>query len=268
MLYTMYTRVSRLSSILMYIYLYDTFLKDKKYAGLVSAYENRLTDFGIFGKIVRITRFTNPQRIIEDEVRRGAKTVVIVGNDDTFARVISRSADINGLTFGLLPVGEENSVAEMLGIPVAIDACDILSRRRVESLDVGTFNDRFFFKRISLAANQFELVCEDKYAVGPQDRESQVEICNLGVPSWEGDATPKLLKPQDGKLTIFMRPTKKSLFGTKFIKPSVLQVGKIRAHFKHPVVVSVDGIQSREKDIEVNVSRKKFKIIVGKARKF
>lgn len=252
----------------MYIYLYDSFLKDGKHKALLSAYENRLTDFGIFGKIVRITRFTNPHRIIEDEARRGAKTIVMVGNDDTFARVISRAADIKGLTFGFLPVGEHNSVAELLGIPEGVEACDILARRRVEKLDVGTFNDRFFFRRVSMVGNQFELVCEGKYAIGPQGRESEVEICNLGVPSWMSEATPDLLKPQDGRLMMFMRPSKKSLFGTKYVKPSVIQVKKIQAKFARPVVVSVDGVVSKEKHMKVEVSRKKFKIIVGKDRKF
>ncbi len=252
----------------MYIYLYDSFLKDKKHKPQLSAYENRLTDFGIFGKIVRITRFTNPHRIIEDEARRGAKTIVMVGNDDTFARVISRAADVKGLTFGFLPVGENNSVSELLGIPAGVEACDILARRRIEKLDVGTFNDRFFFRRISMVGNQFDLVCEDKYAIGPQGRESEVEICNLGVPSWIDEPTPGMLKPQDGKFTMFMRPSKKSFFGTKFVKPSMIQVKKIRAKFARPVVVSVDGVTSKEKHMEVQVSRKKFKIIVGKERKF
>lgn len=251
----------------MYIYLYDTFLKDKKHAGLVSAYENRLTDFGIFGKIVRITRFTNPHRIIEDEVRRGAKTIVIVGNDDTFARVISKTADIQGLTFGLLPVGDGNSIAELLGIPKSVEACDILARRRVESIDVGRFNDRYFFRRISLTSNQFELVCDRKYAVGPDGSESEVEICNLGLPHW-GEQMVGGVRPQDGRLTMFMRPKKKGLFKNQYSKPSVLQVKNIRAKFKRPVVVSVDGIQSKEQDIDIRISNKKFTVIVGKKRKF
>jgi len=48
----------------------------------------------------------------------------------------------------------------------------------------------------------------------------------------------------------------------------MIQVKKIRAKFARPVVVSVDGVTSKEKHMEVQVSRKKFKIIVGKERKF
>ncbi len=252
----------------MYIYLYDSFVKDKKHIGVVSACENRLTDFGIFGKIVRITRFTNPLRIIEDELRRGVKTVVIVGNDDTFARVIAKAAGVKGVTFGFVPIGENNSVAELLGIPVGLSACDVLARRRVEHLDVGTCNNQFFFRRVTLSGEQFELVCEEQYAIASEGKSSEVEICNLGVPVWISTVDSGTLKPQDGKFTLFMRPAKKTLFGTKYIKPSILQVRKIQAHFERPLVVSVDGILSKEKRLNIEVSRKKFQIIVGKERKF
>ena len=86
----------------MYVYLYDNFLRQKKFSSTVKAIETRLTDFGIAGKILRLQKFTNPETIIKDEIQRGATAIVIVGNDETFGRVLSRAATCD-ILFGFLP---------------------------------------------------------------------------------------------------------------------------------------------------------------------
>ncbi len=251
----------------MYIYLYDNFLRDKKYTAHITACENRLTDFGIFGKIVRITTFTNPGKLIEDEMRRGAKTAVIVGNDDTFARVIARSADYK-VVFGFLPVGSPQTIADLLGIPTTLASCDIVSRRKIEQIDVGVVNDRFFFRSIRLTGMGFRVTCDDTYSISPEGADAEIAISNLEVPEWIDADTRQYLKPQDGKLSVFVRPSKKALFGKKFIKPTMLQVKKAVIKADHPIVVTIDGIVSKEHYIEAKVSNTKFSIIVGKDRKF
>jgi len=101
----------------MYVYLYDNFLKNKRYDSLIKAIETRLTDYGIAGKIIRLQRYTNCEMLIEDEIRKGAKNIVIVGNDVTFGHVLSRAASCR-VTYGFLPVGSENSIADVLGMTV------------------------------------------------------------------------------------------------------------------------------------------------------
>src|SRR3989344_4959437 len=106
-----------------YVYLYDNFLKQKKFDATIKAVETRLTDFGIAGKIVRLQPFANAEAIIEEERKRGATAVVIVGDDTTFGSVLSRAASCP-ILFGFLPIGEQNSIASVLGIPVGVSACD------------------------------------------------------------------------------------------------------------------------------------------------
>jgi len=65
----------------MYVYLYDNFVRGKKYASVVRAMEISLTDYGIAGKILRLNSYSDVKPIIEDELKRGAKTIVMVGND-------------------------------------------------------------------------------------------------------------------------------------------------------------------------------------------
>lgn len=250
----------------MYIYLYDSFLKDKKHASLLSACENRLTDFGIFGKIIRITTFTNPGKIIEDEMRRGAKTAVIVGNDETFARVIARAAELP-VVFGYIPIGEKTDVATMLGIPKTVISCDHISRRSIEKIDVCEVNDRFFFRKISLHGDGFTVTCDNTYTIVPEGNDAEIAICNLDVPDWMQVST-KMLRPQDGRLTVFVRPSKKTFFRRQFSRASVLQVKKVKVIAAKPIIMRIDGIESKEHHIDAKVTGKKFSLIVGKKRKF
>ena len=92
----------------MYVYLYDNFLKQKKFESILKTMETRLTDFGIAGKIIRLQNFTNSQAVVEDEINRGATTIVIVGNDTTFGHVLSRAATCD-ILFGFLPIGSDNN---------------------------------------------------------------------------------------------------------------------------------------------------------------
>lgn len=72
----------------MYFYLYDSFVAEKKYERTIALIESRLVDIGISGKVGRMTPFTNPRNLIRDEIRCGAKTIVIVGNDETIVKVL------------------------------------------------------------------------------------------------------------------------------------------------------------------------------------
>ena len=110
----------------------------------MKAVETRLTDFGIAGKIIRLQPFTNAEAVVEDELKRGATTVVIVGNDETFGHVLSRAATCD-ILFGFIPVGEANSIAKVLGIPVGMEGCEVLSRRRkVNSTSGGSISVTLF----------------------------------------------------------------------------------------------------------------------------
>ncbi len=115
-----------------YLYLYDSYLQDPAYKNIIVNIEKRLRDFEIFGKTIKLSSFTNPRVLIEDEMRHGIKTVIIAGNDDSFIRILSRAADLN-VTFGFIPVGQKkNHFAEVLGIPLNEKACEIVSARKIE----------------------------------------------------------------------------------------------------------------------------------------
>src|SRR5688572_24564667 len=135
----------------MYYYLYDSFLADRKYERVLAAVETRLTDLGISGKIGRLTPFTNAKGLIRDEVRRGVQTIVVVGNDETVAKVVS-GIDEAKLTLGFIPIGTPTSIARSLGIPEGAEACDVLSKRVTQKIDLGSVNGHLFLSQVRMSS--------------------------------------------------------------------------------------------------------------------
>ncbi len=254
----------------MYVYLYDNFLREKKYDSVIKAVETRLTDFGIAGKIIRLQNFTDSQAIVEDELKRGATTIVIVGNDETFGYVLSRAATCEVL-FGFLPIGEKNSIAGVLGIPVGVDGCSALSRRRKVKLDVGWFNNRYFVSQLHIPPSKITVEYDEKFKVSAADR-MELVVCNLRPFEWTvvGRKETYMIHPQDGKLEAFLRPvTRQSWFRKPiFEEPSIFPFEEMIVSSKSPFVVEADGKQSKETKIKIKLARKRIEMIVGKERRF
>lgn len=255
----------------MYVYLYDNFLRKKKYASVIKAVEIKLTDYGIAGKVLRLNNYIDTRTIIEDEIKRGAKTIVIVGNDATFGQVLSRNADSN-CVFGFIPIGSaDNTIAEVLGIPIGSDACDILSKRRKEKLDVGWVNNRFFISQLLVKHAKVRIFYDDQFSITTKGRTDLV-VCNLQPFFWKRNKKDKkhlMVHPQDGKLEAFVRPlTKKGLWGYKYEEPSIFPFEEMNIEGKEAFIMMADGKTTKEKKVKIRLARNKVDMIVGRNRKF
>ncbi len=252
----------------MYVYLYDDFLKQKKYDGVIKAMETRLTDFGIAGKIIRLQNFTNAKAVIDDEIKKGVSAIVIVGNDRTFGHVLSRAATCEVL-FGFLPVGPENSIAGVLGIPIGEMSCEILARRRKIKLDVGWFNNRYFVSQLYIPPSRISVEYDEKFKVTAKSL-MELVVCNLQPFVWKGRKTGKqqVIHPQDGKLEAFLQPLRKRLWRTEYEEPSIFPFEEMQVFAKSPFVVKADGLESKETKIKIKLARSRIEMIVGKERKF
>lgn len=254
----------------MYVYLYDQYVKEKKYQTIVKQVENRLTDIGIAGKILCLQHFTNADSIIEEEMKRGVNTVVVVGNDQTFGNVLSRAAH-RKVTFGFIPIGDRgNTIAPIVGIPLNDDACDVLSRRRKMDLDVGWFNGRFFVNQLYIAPSQIEIQYDERFVVSSQTGKIELVVCNLLPFSWKDTKTQGyIIHPQDGKLEAFLRPLKKvGWWRQEYEEPSIFPFTEMIVRAKKPFVVVADGKESKEVSITIKLAKEKISMVVGKDRRF
>jgi len=252
----------------MYVYLYDNFLKQKKYDSTIKAIETRLTDFGIAGKIIRLQNFTNSEAVIEEEILRGATAIVIVGNDVTFGHVLSRAATCD-ILFGFLPIGDNNSIAEVLGIPVGIEACDVLSKRRKLKLDVGWFNNRYFVSQLHIPPSDISVEYDEKFKVSATNK-MELVVCNLQPYIWKNKKKGDfVVHPQDGKLEAFLRPMSgRGIIKEKYEDPSIFPFEEMVVSSRKPFVVEADGKQSKETKIKIKLAKSRVDMVVGKERKF
>ncbi|PIT87921.1 MAG: hypothetical protein COU31_00345 [Candidatus Magasanikbacteria bacterium CG10_big_fil_rev_8_21_14_0_10_40_10] len=254
----------------MYVYLYDNFLRKKNFASTIKAIEVKLTDYGIAGKILRLNNYIDVKPIVDDEIKKGAKTIVVVGNDATFGQVLSRSATCDCL-FGFLPIGPNNTIAHVLGIPVGAEACDVLSRRLKERLDIGWMNNRYFISQLVIKPALIEVIYNEQFKVGSRDK-MELVVCNLQPFYWKRsktDQNTQVVNPQDGKLEAFLRPlTKKKWWGYTYEEPSVFPFDEMEIIGQEPFAVEADGKKSKEIRLKIRLAKNKVQMVVGRSRQF
>lgn len=242
----------------MYCYLYDDFIQgNKRFEKELSQIENRLTDLGIAGKISRLALFRNAEEMIRDEIDKGVTTVVVLGNDDTVKKIINVITD-SGVVFGIIPIGHKNTLARFMGIPPGVAACDVLSARRVEMIDVGLINGRKFITGISVPQFRAELTCEDKFRIIPTSF-AELEVRNLS----------SVCNPCDGLLQAVIRAdVKHGWFHRSRIEESILPLQSMTIRAEKSIRVFADGEAMDGTRFDISVESKRMKIIIGKDRLF
>jgi len=247
----------------MYFYCFDSFLSNKKYQKVLAKIEKRIIDLGIEGKFEHLTILKNLEELIREVIKKGAKTIVAVGNDQTVAQIINTIAD-NDIVLGIIPVGRKNKIAKLLGIPKGELACDVISNRLIENIDLGKINHHYFLTSLKIINPEMALECDDNYKVIPPSSQ-EINIFNL---DWRGK---KIFNPKDGVLETFINPVSswKSIF--KAQKESLFPVKKVKVielNKEKPSKIIVDGLKVLKRPITIKIAPQQLKVIVGKERKF
>ena len=251
----------------MYLYLYDPLLNNKRYGGLLAKIETRLTDLGVGGKIFRLSPLRDTNQLLTDEVKNGVQTVIVVGNDKSFAEVINVAAKLD-VTLGIIPVGPDNKIAKTLGVSSPEEACNIIAARIVEKVDLGKANGIYFLSSISVASGNLTIDCENKFRLTPQT-EDQISICNL-KPMLTTVGPGGHFNPKDGWLEIIIEPaTVKGFFKRQIVgQGSVVPFKELAIHSRESLPVTTDGKKVLKTPVEIKIVPKKLKVIVGKDRLF
>ncbi len=257
----------------MYLYLYDSFLVDQKYRKLIDRLETRLTDLGISGKTVRLTILKNAREVIKDNLREEIDTVVVIGSDNLLAESAMALAGTN-LTLGFIPVNS-SSLSQILDIPANENACDVVSGRRLEQIDLGRINGQYFLNSVQINTNKIEIQCDHSYQIKPLNIKA-VKIVNLDWLNFSlNEPNISLSKPtsnaRDGLLEIlFTKKTRKGFLGLKTSEqPDSLFCVKrvnIQAAGEKDVMVKIDSQRIIKLPIVVETVPRCLKIIVGRNR--
>lgn len=246
----------------MYYYIYDDFVQNKKHEKEVLKIENRLADLGVNGKVARLALFKRADELIFDEVKRGVKTVVVVGNDLTLCKVLDAVVE-SGVVFGIIPLGKaDNNVAKMLGIPQGADACDVISKRRIEKIDVGKCNGYRFITGIYFPKLKAEMVINKSYILTPVPG-GNVQIKNLAINNIV--SADQVADPKDGLLEVVVDVAGRWGKGGG---QTMVPFKRLAFESKDSLTVSFDGHQIRNTKFKIFLDRRKLKVIVGKERMF
>ena len=247
-----------------YYYVYDEFVQDPKFERELAFIETRLTDLGVGGKIARLALFRDPTELIRDEVRKGAQTIVAVGNDVTFRKVIDAVAD-SGVAIGIIPLGKDaNFIADMLGVPTGVASCDVISARIIQEVDIGVVNGLRFLHQLHIEqGSACRVLCDNKFTISLK-RKAALEIRNLAL----ADNDVPAANPTDGKLEIVIRTHRGGWFSRTATETTRVPVEEALIECTKPVILRADGEAFEASEFRLSVIPNRIRLITGKDRKF
>jgi len=201
-----------------------------------------------------------------EEIRRSKemKTVVIVGDDAAFTKMIQQVAD-QPITFGWVPVGQKTELAERFGLPYGAACASILSRRRVLSVDIGKLNQYFFLDYCHVPLSTITMSLDGAVSISAMQQRMECHVWN--VPPQDKSVMPHGYSPSpfDRQLEIVLQPVaKRGLFGSTMATPSIFPFREARLKLDKAVTVEVDGHTYKESHITISLCPQQFKLIVGR----
>jgi len=246
----------------MYLYIYDSCLKDKKYKNLINKIENRIIDLDIKGKTLHLNLLKSIDNFINSEIKQGAHTVVIIGDDKTFSHALN-SVIAKNIVIGYIPIEKNSYFGQMFGIPGGELACNVLSGRIIKKLDVGKINKKYFLHSLKIEKAHDVIIKIDNFEI-KTDPGNQILIKNFNSNKLE-----KISKsnPTDGILDLFIE--KQGNIFHKNFQHTLFTIKKIDIVAKNESVpIILDDYQIVNTPAKVQIASEKLNIIVGTNRQF
>lgn len=253
----------------MNIYLYDSIITTKAYDKIMARIETRITDLGLSGKIIRLNLMQSVEETIENEIKKGASTIVAVGSNKLFCFAMNAMAKMVALNLtnkktplGFIPIGRNNKLADFLGLSYETNACDTLSARRIEKFNLGQVNNYYFLRQAAITTDQTRLEIDDNYTLEFLEK-GEVMIINL--PTTEDQSNIKRLNAGGSNLGLFIK-TQKSRYLTplgRSINKSFFPFKKLRVYNERSEL-SLDEAFKIPLPVEVGSAKEKINLIIGK----
>lgn len=257
----------------MFFYFYDTFINEKKYESALIKTENRLIELGINGRIEKLTILRNGKELIEEAIKRGAHTIIAVGDDNTLLKIINIVAN-HKVTVGFIPL-RESSLAKILGIKDSLDACNVLSKRLIKKVNLGKANQNYFFASLLIPEVEgIKVECDEKYKISLKRKDNGLAIYNLGNFLDKTDEEQWKVFANKNYLNVYVLPPMarglNKLFKANNAKEttSVFPAKKIKiSSTEKTLPVILDKQTTLKTPIQVTIKPRKINLIVGRQRK-
>lgn len=249
----------------MNIFIYDSFLNHKKYDKLLARLETRITDLGLNGKIQRLSLMRNVKDAVRNELKRGAKTIIAVGNNKIINQVINSLAG-SPVPLGVIPVGDENNeIAAGLGIRSSLEACDVLAARLLVRLDLGLADKTYFLKSAAIDNKETVIDMSDDYTIETSNK-GLIQIFNLADPNVKLLPQIRVL-PDDGILELAINSQSSKNIFRKEEDQSIFKIKRVVINNPKTQLI-LDGSISLATPAVITVAPQILNVIVGKNRGF
>lgn len=253
----------------MHIYIYDSFVNQKKYDATAARIETRITDLGLNGKIVRLGLMNSIDEVIRNEMKKGAKTIIVVGNNDIFNKAINAIARTTQeitlarrVPLGFIPVGKHNNgIAASFGIGHEESACNIISARRIKKFDLGLANDYYFLTEASIPTAGTSLEIDQNYILQIQEP-GTIKIINFAI----NTKLPENISSsaQDGSLDLYIEKHKDRKFFSRNQDSQTIIPFKFITILNQNRPVTLDQNTHLTTPVNIQIAKQKIEIIVGK----
>lgn len=241
----------------LHFYIYAEALSQSRYSSTLADIETRLTDLGLQGHVGRLGPLKNAKDMLREALQAGAKTIVAVGTDDTFAEVINAAAGIDVL-LGFIPVTDATKIGHYLGIANAQQGCKIIAARKIETLDLGRVNTQYFLTDIIIESESpITLNCDNSYSIEVKDTPLKVRVANLS----------KDANCQDGVLNCLIDNSYQGWFRQK-IRHTNVPARRVRIESSRDTYAIIETSQKVKLPIECESIPSALRVIVGKDRIF
>jgi len=270
-----------------------------------------LADLDIAGEEVRCTPIRKVRDLIKEGVKKGYKNIIACGDDSIAQKVITSLATLRvkkakDLCFSIIPL-RSSKIAQILGIPSIDAAPEIISKRRIEKVDLGKLDDQYFLTSCSMGAGEspvklgsfwsklafmtqsvrypeIQLKFKEGFKVTVQP--TKVGIFNI-LDYHKGKLSLKInsqvsitVSPQDGLLDVII-VSKLAKFNLlryltdiqqnnfeKIPGISLFRTKKVTISSSGPIPITLDRQKVEKKRLVCEVIPQKLNVIVGKERRF
>ena len=245
-------------------YVYDDFLGERKFERPLVDLEQKLNALGVFGHVARLALFRNARDLVTSLISKGVNTVVIVGNDRTLDKMMWFLPEMN-VVIGYIPMSGPSEIATLLGIPVGVDAVDVVAGRFIENLDIGLIEDRYFLSEIALPATMASIDIEGAYRLSTIHG-GAISIRNLGGADAQGIHRAD---PKDGRLDVVITPqltAKPSRWNKQAPEETHTLISHGRIFSSEPVDVRVDAHVVNGFEFRLGIASQKMRFITSRSR--
>jgi len=196
----------------MYAYFIDDLVYEKHHRTL-DKLDLLLTQQGVSGRKIKLSRLFDINVSIKDCIASGIKTLVAVGNDATASRLLNHALSLKkredfSFTFCVVPVGAPNKIARLFDIQNIPDAVNALAAHHIRTFDVGLLNQRHYFITSAIFPKKTALRFHS-YTVSSLHPDHHISICNGDMYHTKETIASKKFIPDDGILeaVIAYRPS-------------------------------------------------------------